>query len=349
MDRAILFTPLSLKHITLPGRLVRSATEFFGSEPDGHVAVFEYDAFRQLGEQPLGMILTSHTCVSPEGRSNPWQNAVWDDSFLPDTERLAREGGKNGVPVVLQIGHGGMKAKGNNGGLPVYTPDTMTEEEIRGVVRAFGEAALRAKTAGMSGVMLHVAHLYLLSQFFYPKFNHRTDRYGGCAANRFRIVMEALEAVKKTCGDDYPVFFKINGDDEGQTEAYHADLVEVLREAEDGFDAAEISGWDSAPLGRAEKPYFIDNIRRLKDEVGIPLIEVGGMRSAKGMLDAFEAGACAVSVSRPLFCEPDFAEKIRDKDLHVSPCRGCGYCFGPFDRPSGVRCPVAGKVYKMDL
>ena len=196
MDRSILFTPLSLKRITLPGRLIRSATELFGSTSDAHVRPVEIEIYRRLGREPLGMILTSHTCVSPEGRSNPYQNAVWDDAYLPDAEAIAQAGGAEGVPVVMQIGHGGMKAEGNNGGLPVFTPDAMTHEQIRSLVRAFGEAALRARRAGMAGIMLHGAHLYLLSQFFYPKFNHRTDAYGGSALNRFRILREIMEEVR---------------------------------------------------------------------------------------------------------------------------------------------------------
>ena len=344
MEKSILFQPLELKHIVLPGRIVRSATELFASEPDGHAPACEFAVYDKLGGEPLGMILTAHTCVSPEGRANLRQNAVWDDGYFSDAVRIRKGAGRNGIPVVMQIGHGGMKAERHNGGLPVFTPDNMTEENIFSVVRAFGDAALRAKRAGMDGVMLHGAHLYLLSQFFYTKFNHRTDRWGGSALNRFRIIRACLDEVKKTCGEAYPVFFKINGTDEGNTEEYFRDLVEALRSAEDGFDAVEISGWNSAPLGVPEKPYFLDTVRRLKDELSVPLIEVGGFRSTEGMLMAIEAGASAVSLSRPFLCEPDFASKVRDSDNAVSKCRGCGFCFGPLNTETQVRCPIAGAL-----
>ena len=101
MDKSILFTPLELAHITLPGRLVRSSTELFSSLPDGHIRSFETDVFRALGTEPLGMILTGHTCVSPEGRSNRWQNAVWDDSFIPDAAAIAEAGQAGLVPSVF--------------------------------------------------------------------------------------------------------------------------------------------------------------------------------------------------------------------------------------------------------
>ena len=80
-----LFTPLHLKNITLPGRAVRSATELFCSTEDAHVYPYEYEVYRELSCEPLGMIITAHTCVSPEGRSNRWQNAVWSEDYLAES------------------------------------------------------------------------------------------------------------------------------------------------------------------------------------------------------------------------------------------------------------------------
>lgn len=342
MDKSILFSPLKLKNITLPGRIVRSATELFCSYPDAHVFHAEYTVYEKLGEQPLGLIISAHTCVSPEGRSNVWQNAIWEDEYIADSEKIAQAAQAHGVPAIMQLGHGGIKAQGNNGGYAIYTPDNMTVQQIQNVVKAFGAAALRAKTAGFSGVMLHGAHHYLLSQFFYPHYNHRTDAYGGSAVNRFRIISEALDAIRESCGNDYPVFLKINGDDLDDTPEYHADLVTALNTVADRLDAVEISGWYSAKDGVPEKPYFLENVRNLTNELALPIIEVGGMRSAHDMLQAIEAGASAVSLSRPLLCEPDFPTKLRDNENAVSVCRGCGFCYKPLDHSTPIRCPLAG-------
>lgn len=344
MNKEILFTPLTLKNLALPGRMVRSSTEFFCSDSNAHIHPCEVQVYEKLGKQPLGMILTAHTCVSPDGRSNPWQNAIWDDSYIPDAQRIAQAAQALGVPVVMQIGHGGMKAEGNNGGLPVYTPDNMTLQDIRRIVEDFGDAALRTKKAGMSGVMIHGAHMYLLSQFFYPVYNHRTDRYGGSALNRFRMIYEVLENIKKKCGESYPVFLKMNVTDEECTEAYYTDFVEAIHSVQDGFDAVEISGWKSSPRGVSERPYFIDFIRRLHNDVSVPLIEVGGFRTAETMVEAIQAGASAVSISRPLMCEPDFPTKIKEHDGVRSKCKGCGFCGNPLDLDTLIRCPIAGKL-----
>ncbi len=335
-----LFSPLSLKNIILPGRAVRSATELFCSYPDAHVHPFEFDVYHELASESLGMIITAHTCVAPEGRSNRYQNAIWSDEYLDDARKIASTASSNGTPVILQLGHGGMKAEGNNDGLRVYTPDNMTEAEIAGVVKAFGAAAKRAVQAGFAGVMLHTAHMYLLSQFFYPEYNHRIDGYGGSAENRFRIVREIFEEIKTVCGDDIPVFMKINGDDRENTESYHKDLVTVLNLCDRlGMDAAEISGWDSARRGVPEKPYFLENITKLHTETGLPLIAVGGIRTIANIAALFEAGACAVSMSRPLLQNPHILSELSAGK--PSGCTGCCFCFSPLklDAERIVRCP----------
>ncbi len=335
-----LFSPLPLRNITLPGRAVRSATELFCSYPDAHVHPYEFEIYRELSCASLGMIITAHTCVAPEGRSNRYQNAIWSDEYLEDARRIASAATANGTPVILQLGHGGMKAEGNNDGLRVYTPDNMTETEIAGIVKSFGEAAKRAVQAGYSGVMLHGAHMYLLSQFFYPEYNHRSDCYGGSAENRFRIIREIYEEIKNVCGDHFPVFLKINGDDRKNTEEYHKDLVTVLNICDRlGMDAVEISGWDSARRGIPEQPYFIDNLTRLHNETAVPLIAVGGIRTLSAIDTLFEAGACAVSMSRPLLQNPGILSDLAEGKS--SGCTGCCFCFSPLKLDSAkiIRCP----------
>ncbi len=336
----MIFTPAALKNITLPGRMIRSATEFFAADEKGHIPQMELDAYKILGRQPLGMIITAHTCISPEGWSNKHQNAAWSEDYLEECTVLAQNAKAGGVPAVMQLGHGGERGKNNNGGLPVYTPDTMTAEEIRHLICSFGRAAKLAKEAGFDGIMLHAAHGYLLSQCFCPASNHRTDAYGGTAEKRFRIVREAALEVKKTCGDAFPVFMKINGDDYGDTEEYHRDLVTALNIADEcGIEAAEISGNRPSRGPEYTEPYFIENIRRLVNETDLPLIEVGGIRTRAHMEAVLEAGAKAFSLSRPLICDPELPAKFRDgKEDTVIPCLSCGKCFRPMDLTKKHRC-----------
>lgn len=336
-----LLTPLVLKNIVLPGRAVRSATELFCSTSDAHVRPSEISVYSELADKELGLIITANTCVSPGGRSNDYQNGIWSNEYIEESSAIAQAASSAGTPVIMQLGHGGHQAEGCNCGRKVLTPDNMTKVEIKALTADFAGAAERAMRAGFSGVMIHAAHTFLLSAFFYPDMNHRTDEYGGCAENRFRVIREIYEAIKTECGNDTPVFMKINGDDSLDTAEYHADLVSALRICDKiGVDAVEISGMDAIRIGKPKRPYFIEKIRSLHRECDIPLISVGGVRTPEDVEALFAAGASAVSFSRPLIQDPRIVKKIVSGGS--SGCIGCHKCFTPVtdDSDPRLRCPM---------
>nr|MBQ4319005.1 hypothetical protein [Clostridia bacterium] len=157
-----LYSPVSYANITLPTRIIRSATELFSSHPDGSVSEFELEHYRTLATQPYGMVITAHSCVMAEGRTNLGQNAVWDDCFMDGQKKLCDiiHSSPFGTKIVLQLGHGGAKAKGFDG-RRIMTPDNMTAEDFESVTAHFVSAAVRAKSAGFDGVQIHGAHGYL--------------------------------------------------------------------------------------------------------------------------------------------------------------------------------------------
>jgi len=337
----LLQRPLELKNITLPTRAVRAATELFCSTPDAHARAGEIAVYGELADQGLGLIISANTCVSPNGRSNDYQTAIWSDEYLEESAEIAKGAQAAGTPIVMQLGHGGPRGEGHNGGLPVWTPDNMTRDEIRTLVRDFAAGAYRAKQAGFSGVELHAAHTFLLSQFFYPEYNHRSDAYGGNAEKRFRVIREVFEEIKTLCGDDFPVIMKINGNDAENSQAYHRDLVQALQISQDmGMDAVEISGMAAIQNGRGKGPYFIEIIRALHQECDIPLISVGGVRTPEDVENLFEAGASAISFSRPIIQDPSFVKKLIQGES--SGCVGCRRCFTPIEDDSDPRkrCPM---------
>jgi len=133
---------------------------------------------------------------------------------------------------------------------------------------------------------------------------------------------------------------KINGDDRENTAEYHEDIVTVLNICDRlGMDAAEISGWESARRGIPGRPYFIDNITRLHAETNLPLIAVGGIRTMSDIDALLDAGACAVSMSRPLLQNPGILSELTEGK--PSGCTGCCFCFSPLklDTDRIVRCP----------
>ncbi len=309
--------PVAFKNIILPRRIVRSATEFFCSTENGHLVQKEIDIFQRLSEQPVGMILTGHTAVAPEGRTRG-QNAIFGDEYIEENCRLAEVAKRHGVRCVMQLGHGGRKAEGQNGGLRVLTPDTMTVSDIQNTVKAFTDAAVRAKICGFDGVEIHGAHRYLLSEFFYPQFNHRTDAYGGSAENRFRIIYEIISAIKVANGADFPVFLKINSDNVEAPEKYFRDLCAVAEICEKtGVEGMELSGWDCQPAGTPKEPYFFHTARRLYHETTLPLMLVGGIRKATEIEEILAFGIKTVSLCRPFMKNPSCLTDIYGAEFGV--------------------------------
>lgn len=323
------FTKAELKNITLNTRFVRSAFELFDSTPDAHVSDYEFTVYEELAKHPIGLIITAHTCVSPEGRSNDFQNAIWSDEYIPDQSRIASliKEGAGKCKSALQIGHGGMKAENHNGGRRVLTPDNMTKEDVKSVREAFVSAAVRAKKCGFDSVELHGAHMYLLLQFFYPQYNHRSDEYGGKSENRIRIAAEILTSIKETVGDDFPVFIKLNGDNIEEPEQYFEDVVRACEILYDnGLEALELSGYHSSPRGEPKEPFFSENAARLVSLTKLPIIQVGGIRTLKQAEEILSRGITAVSMARPFICQPNLIEHWAKGER--AKCISCGRCGG---------------------
>ena len=199
-----LFEPVKLGTLTLRNRFVRSATWEAMATPAGEVTPKLVDTIGALARGGVGLIISSHAYVSPEGQAGPGQIGVHTDAMLPGLKRMAAAAHEHGAKMVLQLAHAGYLAVESLTGrkpLAVSTAVRLDEAErkeldeagIRRIVQAYADAAARAMEAGYDGVQIHAAHGYLFSQFLSPLFNRRTDDYGGSTANRARVIVESAE------------------------------------------------------------------------------------------------------------------------------------------------------------
>ena len=248
-----LFEPARIGSMTLRNRFVRSATWEAMATPEGTVTPRLVDTIAALARGGVGLIISSHAYVSPEGQAGPGQIGAYKDELSPGLKQMAAAARDHGAKILLQLAHAGYFAAQALTGRPppavsaaVRLDDIprreLTTGDIQAVVRAFAAAAARAKTAGFDGVQIHSAHGYLLNQFLSPLFNRRSDEYGGALQNRVRVHLETLRAVRAAVGEDYPVLIKLNGRDfiEGGLEPEDAVAAAVLMEAA-GLDAVELS------------------------------------------------------------------------------------------------------------
>lgn len=360
-----LFNKTTIKSMELANRFVRSATWEGMAETDGSCSQALIDVMVGLAEGGVGLIITGHAYVSPEGQAGPWQIGVHSDDMLPGLTRMAAAVHRAGGKIALQLAHAGCYGFASGTGIEAVGPSPnanekipscreLTPEEICDICAAFGRAAGRAKAAGFDAVQIHSAHGYLLSEFLSPFFNRRNDDYGGSVENRARIVLQVFRNIRREVGVDFPVLIKLNSQDFIDGGLTVNDMLVVASMLEkDGIDAVEVSGgtiyasgeYSAIRTGALAKPeqevYYRDAALRFKAQLSVPLMLVGGIRSL-GVAEALVAEGVAdyISLCRPLVREPGLINRWRSGDLRKSGCLSENACFGPLMKGEGLRCPV---------
>ncbi len=358
-----IFTPWNFGSLTLPNRLIRSATWEGMADRDGLAGDRLVHLYRRLAEGGVGLIITGYAYVRPEGKSTPGQLGIYSDRHIPGLARIAEAVHAAGGRAIVQIVHGGGQCQpAVSGASETLAPSALsypphatvaraiTPDEIPVLVEAFADAARRAMAAGFDGVQIHGAHGYLISRFLSPKSNRRDDRYGGDAVARARFGLEIVQAVRRAIGDA-PLSMKLNGSDfeDGGLELDEA-LAAAKLYAQAGLDHLEISGGTPAAgkLAAArpgirqpdQEAYFRSQAAAIKGAVAIPTGIVGGIRSINVAENLVASGdADTVSLCRPLICEPHLPARWLSGDERPSICKsdsGCALAA----RKGGVTCVI---------
>ena len=243
--------------------------------------------------------------ISHAGRQT--QKIVNPHPKAPSAVKLGLPGGQFGEPVALTI------------------------PEIEEIVRRFGICAAAVKEAGFTGVQVHAAHGYLLSEFLSPRSNLRQDRYGGELANRARALLEAVAATRAAVGPDFPVAVKLNSADFQQGGFAFEDSLQVAAWLEEaGVDLIEISGgtyeqprlmgldgMEEAEEQRVaqstmmREAYFVDFALAMQEQVSVPLMVTGGFRQRAAMEQAVAGGgADLVGLGRPMCVMTDAPARL---------------------------------------
>jgi 2,4-dienoyl-CoA reductase-like NADH-dependent reductase (Old Yellow Enzyme family) len=363
-----LFEATEINGMQLANRFVRSATWEGMAAEDGAFTPRLMEIMTKLAKGDVGLIITSHAYIRPDGQAGPWQLGIYNDEFIDDLRELTSTIHKHGSRIVLQIAHAGYFANPKlTGTMPVALSQVegftkashkeMTVEEIQDIVEAFGQAARRSKEAGFDGVQIHAAHGYLLSQSLSPVFNKRRDAYGGAVENRAKFLLEALQEVRANVGQDFPILVKMNSQDFLEGGLTFEDSLQVGKMLkEQGVNAIELSGGTlvSGKLipsrvgitSEEKEAYFRKEAKAFKEKLNVPLILVGGNRSFQLAERLVKEGyADYISMSRPFIREPDLVKRWASGDLRRAACLSDNQCFGSAMSGDGIYC-VAEKKQK---
>jgi 2,4-dienoyl-CoA reductase-like NADH-dependent reductase (Old Yellow Enzyme family) len=363
---SILFEPVKIKNIELRNRFVRSATYDGCAERTGYVSEKQTRLFEELADGGVGLIVTGIAHVHCSGQISPVQNSIVADDCIPGFKRLTASVHDRGAAIAVQLFHAGreaagfLAAKNEQAIAPSFVPDDpyftreyrpATEGEIWDIIRAFGDAAGRAREAGFDAVQLHGAHAYLPSQFLSPKTNRRDDDWGGALENRLRFHHEVYRAIRAKVGEDYPVLVKLGVEDAfpGGLEFSEGRVAAQLL-AQWGFDALEISqglrgehyeGTEyRTRIDRVDREaYFRDWCKRIKRQVNVPTMMVGGLRTFELMEEVVQDGeADFISLCRPLIREPGIVNRWKSGERHRATCISCNLCFEALVKGETLHC-----------
>ena len=349
--------PLNLPcGVTLPNRLTKAAMTEGLADPLNQATPAHAALYRTWAKGGSGVLITGNVQIHPDYLERPGNMVIEGPQNQHQLQRLsemASAATDNGAHIWMQISHAGRQTPASVTKEPVAPSDiavampggqfgrprALTETEIHDVIARFAHVAGVAKETGFSGVQIHSAHGYLLSEFLSPLVNQRTDEWGGSLENRAKLLLAVVVATRAKVGPDFPISVKLNSSDfqkGGFTFEECLKVVEWLDQA--GIDALEISGGSyelPAMMGaegeervfeahvststRAREAYFMAYAREVKKVAKMPLMVTGGFRTLEAMAGALADGIDLIGLGRPLCGAPDGAnDLLSGKTTHLA-------------------------------
>ena len=350
-----IFEKANVGAITLKNRIIRSATLDGAADQDGHITEKLISIYEKIAVGGAGAAITGLIGVDENSRIIPNVVKAYDDDFVPGLSKIVNKAHAHDCKIIVQIGHFGVEANPDNGNKPLAPSDfmisedksakSMTKEEIQSVIHSFALAAERCKEAGADGVQIQGSHGKLLSQFLSPFFNKRNDEYGGDISNRAKIVFEVYAAIREKVGADYPIWIKINGEDYVDGGFSLEECLWVCCELDKlGINGIELGGGIGIPgysrtMSSSDKEgVFAQNAIQIAEKVNASVISVGCHRTPDMIEEWLNKGKIqAISLCRPLICEPELPNIWGSGDRRKSKCISCNKCY---DFKSGFGCKV---------
>ena len=328
-----IFTPFTVRGVTLPNRIVVSPMAQYSATNDGMPTDWHLVHLGARATGGAGLVMTEMTCVAPDARITPVCPGMWNDDQRDMWARIVRFVHEHTpAKIGLQLGHAGAKGATKtmwdgidqpleSGAWPLIaasetqyldgvsqTAREMTRDDMRRVTEEFVQATHRAVAAGFDWLELHFAHGYLLSGFLSPLTNHRTDAYGGDLAGRAKFPLEVFAAVRSVWPADLPISVRISAHDwttGGNTDNEAVAIAALFKAA--GTDMIDVSAGqvvkrERPVYGRMWQTPFADRIRQ---EAGIATIAVGAISDADQANGIIASGrADLVAIGRPHLTNP---------------------------------------------
>jgi 2,4-dienoyl-CoA reductase-like NADH-dependent reductase (Old Yellow Enzyme family) len=394
LDRA--FSPATLGTLPLKNRILKAAT-YEGKTPNGIPGDNLKQFHRDIVAGGVAMTTIGYCTTEADGRIN--DQMMWMHDGIRDKLAYMNSELKSAAPGVKisgQMTHCGNFSKnrkmqrlkrplgpsrqfnllGAASGMPFA--GAMSVADIDYLVQTYHDAAVLMKDTGFDAAEIHFSHGYGISQFISPKTNRRTDEYGGSLANRMRLPLRVLEAVRKAVGDDFPILGKMGLTDgvKGGLQIEEAIEVAAMLDA-GGIDALICSGGTSSfnpmvyfrgetlekglieveknPIMKLglkiigprmfryypyEELYFLEDAKRVRDRVNCQMVYIGGCTDVASIETVMREGFDFIQLGRPLIKDPDFVKHAMADRNYQNGCTHCNRCASLIEAPGGIYCPL---------
>ena len=308
----------------LKNRLAKSAMSDSLANGEGDPTAAQIRLYERWAEGGIALSIIGEVQGDPRFPEKPGNLVLGSNTNQQMLQSLASRATIEGAHLWTQLGHAGALSHS-----PISQPKGptalnvgsfkcagMSMDDVQKLPDLFARTATRAKAAGFSGVQVHAAHGFLLSQFLSPLFNRRSDGYGGSIEARCRIVTEVIAKVRNAVGPKFPIGIKINSTDQLEDGLTQDDALEAVRLlGRTSIDLIEISGGTYFPGAKASSvssgggPYFLDFARRAREVTNVPLMTTGGFKKREQAIDAVSSGAVdMVGLARAMVLDPRLAE-----------------------------------------
>lgn len=375
---------MKLGPLTLKNRFIKAAT-FEGRMPRGEVTDDLIEFHTEVARGGAAMTTVAYCAISAGGRVHR-DTMVLDRRRAQALRRLTDAVHAEDTLVSAQIGHAGLVANTRSNRMKTLAPSTRlsapamalvrgaTIDQLETVISDFGAAARNAVDAGFDAIEVHLGHGYLVSSFFSPNLNRRTDRFGGDMVRRAELARRVVERVRREAGDSVAVVAKFNMDDGVRGGFWLTDSLPTARllEADGHLDALELTGGSSLlnpmyyfrgevpmaefiasqpavvglglrVIGRRlfrtypfEEAYFLPQARQFRETLSMPLILLGGVNNLDTVETAMAEGFEFVAMARALLRDPGLINKFRESTAREGLCVHCQKCMATIY--GGTRC-----------
>lgn len=368
-----MFEPIQIGPMKVNNRFVVPPMSNNFAIASGELSERSLAYYQERAKGGFGLITIEATVIDQSAKGGPRKHCLFDDSQIGALKKVVDACHVYGSCVMVQLQQAGPEGSAKAAGHPLKSasriqasskkdiPLEMTTEQIYELVEMYGDAAMRAKKAGVDAVEIHMAHGYLVSSFISQQTNKRVDEFGGCFENRMCLPRLIVENIRRKVGHNIAVLARINCSDEVRGGITIDDATAVAAYLEDiGIDGIDVSRslhlkdeymWAPTTIHQG---FNIEYVKRIKEVVDVPVITVGRYNDPylpelvvkKGFADL-------IAMGRQSIADPHFPNKAAGNKLEeITPCIACLQgCVGNMFCGQPIEClvnPFVGYESQLD-